>query len=86
MSNLRKQFEEETRKKVISEHEFTCDHCNSESPCDVWNDAYIFWLEKKSTNECNLPLDFIKWYSGMKSDKILVAFNRWEKEIKQKGL
>ena len=27
-----------------------------------------------------LPLDFVKWYSGMEEDKILKAYERWKKE------
>jgi hypothetical protein len=27
-----------------------------------------------------LPLDFVKWYSGMEQEKILKAYERWEKE------
>jgi len=27
-----------------------------------------------------LPLAFIKWYSGMEQEKILKAYERWEKE------
>jgi hypothetical protein len=28
----------------------------------------------------NLPIDFIKWYSGMDKEKILKAYERWIKE------
>lgn len=27
-----------------------------------------------------LPLDFVKWYSGMEQEKILKAYERWIKE------
>jgi hypothetical protein len=27
-----------------------------------------------------LPLDFVKWYSGMDEEKILKAYERWKKE------
>ena len=27
-----------------------------------------------------LPLDFVKWYSGMEEEKILKAYERWKKE------
>jgi hypothetical protein len=27
-----------------------------------------------------LPLDFVKWYSGMQEEKILKAYARWKKE------
>ena len=27
-----------------------------------------------------LPLDFVKWYSGMKEEKILKAYERWKNE------
>lgn len=27
-----------------------------------------------------LPLDFVKWYSGMEEEKILKAYERWIKE------
>lgn len=29
----------------------------------------------------SLPIDFVKWYSGMKEDNILRAYKRWIKEI-----
>lgn len=28
----------------------------------------------------SLPLDFVKWYSGMEHQKILNAYERWKKE------
>lgn len=28
----------------------------------------------------SLPIDFVKWYSGMEEDKILKAVERWKKE------
>ena len=28
-----------------------------------------------------LPLDFVKWYSGMEEEKILKAYERWKNEI-----
>lgn len=27
-----------------------------------------------------LPLDFVKWYSGMEEEKILKAYERWKSE------
>lgn len=27
-----------------------------------------------------LPIDFVKWYSGMEQEKILKAYERWIKE------
>jgi hypothetical protein len=27
-----------------------------------------------------LPLDFVKWYSGMEEEKILKAYERWKNE------
>jgi len=27
-----------------------------------------------------LPLDFVKWYSGMEEEKILRAYERWKNE------
>lgn len=34
----------------------------------------------KSNESVQLPLSFVKWYSGMEEDKILKAFKRWKKE------
>lgn len=28
----------------------------------------------------SLPLDFVKWYSGIEQEKILRAYKRWKKE------
>lgn len=32
----------------------------------------------------SLPLDFVKWYSGMEQQKILNAYERWKRECVNK--
>lgn len=38
-------------------------------------------LQQGGVSGKQLPLDFVKWYSGMEEEKILKAFNKWEKEV-----
>ena len=55
--DFREQFKKETGKKLGKTYTFDCEYCDSELGVDVWNDDYIFWLEKKLTevNECVIP-------------------------------
>jgi len=47
MNKLRKQFEKETLKNVGKELKYDCEQCANEMLIEVWNDEYVFWLEKK---------------------------------------
>lgn len=49
------------------------------------HDMFVFaeWLFLKLNKPDvikSLPLDFVKWYSGIEEVKILKAFERWKKE------
>jgi hypothetical protein len=46
------------------------------------NEIRIFEMVVNFIDSSNgqLPLDFVKWYSGMEQEKILKAYERWEKE------
>ncbi len=55
----------------------------------IYTQEYTQWLERQvlalrqphvSGQSEQLPLGFVKWYSGMKEEKILKAYDRWIKE------
>jgi hypothetical protein len=51
-----------------------------ESEGETYDGTYRFRRIDVADTKEYLPLEFIKWYSGMEEERILKAYQRWESE------
>ena len=77
--------------KAPSQHTIKCLDCGLQMTQDredkvlgMWNERHFSISDVSQQSEL-FPLSFIKWYSGMQAEKIINAFNRWQRESGYSG-
>jgi hypothetical protein len=68
-------------RRRIQLHEIAGDFAIATESLKIYLDE---WEERSKLHQPTvsgqLPLDFVKWYSGMEEEKILKAYERWKNE------